>query len=47
MDKKVITYKDPYGNIYKTNPIHASLVEYKIRSIQETNDNNATIISIQ
>ena len=46
MNKKVITYKDPYGTIYKTNSIPASLVEHKIRSIQTTNDNNATIISI-
>jgi hypothetical protein len=47
MDKKIITYKDSYGTVYKTNPIPVSLIKRKIHSIQSINDNNATIISIQ
>lgn len=47
MDKKIITYKDPYGTEYKTRPIPSWYVKRKIESIQETNDGKAIIISIE
>lgn len=47
MEYKVITYKDAYGTEYKTKPIPVNAIEHKIHSIQETNCNKATIISIQ
>jgi len=47
MKYKVITYKDNYGTEYKTRPIPVNDIKRKIQSIQETNDNKATIISIQ
>lgn len=47
MKYRVIKYKDGYNNVYTTEPIPSSDVKRKIRSIQETNDNKAVIISIQ
>lgn len=47
MKHMVIKYKDGYNNVYTTEPIPSSDIERKIRSIQETNDNKASIISIQ
>jgi len=47
MEYKVITYKDAYGIEYKTRPIPVNSIKRKINSIQETNDNKATIISIR
>ena len=47
MDKKVITYKDPYGTVYKTHPLPVGLIEHRIAKIQEINDNKATIMSVQ
>ena len=44
---KVITYKDAYGTEYETRPVPVNAIKRKIDSIQETNNNKATIISIQ
>lgn len=44
---KRIKYKDSYGTEYTTNPISDNSLERKIKSIQETNNNKATIISIE
>lgn len=43
---KTITYKDAYGNEYEVNNVPASMVEWRIKHIQETNDGKATIISV-
>lgn len=47
MEYRAIKYKDGYNNVYTTEPIPLSDIKRKIRSIQETNDNKAVIISIE